>query len=388
MSVNDGPQGPSVGMLPRDIRSVLPESGRLPRVGKLRLGIKKDGSSSGRAVSFPSATDYFVVNEDGATSRQAADSFHEIYGPEPRELDVTLPGAAVGDVLEGAWRSYGTGGLLKRRCSGPGGECVTRGDGGVWIPGPCACQAEGLDPSDKRRHCQERFTLTVMLMRVRGVGVWQADTGSRMAAEGLAASLRMIESFRGHLQGAEATLRIVPRQVSPGGVAKTVYIMELGSAGITPKQALALTGSATPQRVQLPSSTLDEGPDDLLDDEVLVEHVPEYIAVASIAPDVDPLPVPQQIKAMSAHKRADLYRLAGISRGSKGDVVRGLLCAAWAEVGLPDFENEPDLEQLLRELQRVESRSGSAEAFQVFADTGQDIDPGAQVSMYGEGAPS
>lgn len=387
MSAINGPQGPSVSVLPRDIRSVLPDSGRLPRVGKLRLGIKKTSSNSGRAVEYPSAVDYFVVNEDGATSRQAADSFHAIYGDEPRELDVTLPGATVADNLEGAWRSYGTGGLLKRRCSGPGGECVVRGAEGVWVPGPCACQAEGIDPSDKKNHCQERFTFTVMLMRVQGVGVWQADTGSRMAAEGLAASLRMIESFRGHLQGAEALLRIVPRQVSPGGVAKTVYIMELGSASLTPAQALEL-GSSTNQakRVELPASTLDEAPDELLDHEVLVEHTPE-----GISRDVDPLPVAQQVKALNAFKRGELYRLAEIPRGSKADVVRGLVCAAWDKAGLPPFQNEPDLEELLHEMQAIERAAtpgDAAEAFQVFADTGQDIDPGTQVPMYGEGAPS
>lgn len=364
-------------MLPRDIRSVLPESGRLPRVGKLRLGIKKQGTSSGRAVEYPSATDYFVVNEDAATSRQAADSFHEVYGEEPRELDITLPGANLADVLEGAWRSYGSGGLLKRRCEGPGGNCVVRGEGGVWIPGPCACQAEGLDPSDKRNHCQERFTLTMMLMRVQGVGVWQADTGSRMAAEGLAAALRMIENFRGHLQGAEALLRIVPRQVSPGGVAKTVYIMELGSASMTPAEALEVA-SSSPMRVELPASTLDEAPDDLLDAEAAIV--------------LDPMPpVGQQIKALGKPAATELYALAGIERGLGGDEVRARLVALWRELDLMPFTDEPDVLYLLGELRIQAEKRGAAakaEAFQVHIDSGQDVDPGDQVSMYGDGAPS
>lgn len=343
---------------PREIRSALPEGGRLPRVGKLRLGIKKQSSKGNSMVEYPSAVDYFVVNEDAATSRQAAESFHEVYGDQPRELEVTLPAANLGDVLEGAWRSYGTGGLLKRRCEGPGGNCVVRAkDGGGWVPGPCACQAEGLDPADKRNHCQERFTLTVMLMQVKGVGVWQVDTGSRMAAEGLASSLRMIESFRGHLQGAHASLRVVPRQVSPGGVAKTVWILELGSNDLTPAQALEL-GAGPPARVELPPSTLDDAPDELLDYEAEItaidtaEAVEGGAAVDSAAPTRILTPVSQQIKALRPMERAELYRLAGIPKGTPSDTVRSLLCAAWDTLDtLPDFgTGEPDVKLLLHAL--------------------------------------
>lgn len=396
MSSNDGPQGPGAAVHPRDIRVVLPDSGRLPRVGKLRLGIKKEGSSSGRAVSFPSAVDYFVVNEDMSTSRQAAESFHDIYGPEPKQLDVTLPAAAIADVLEGAWRSYGTGGLLKRRCEGPGGTCVSRDSLGSWVSAPCLCAAEGLDPSDKKRHCAERYTLTVMLMRVQGVGVWQLDTGSRMAAEGLTSSLRMIESFRGHLQGAQATLRVVPRQVSPGGVAKTVYIAELGSSDITPQQALAI--AENPVRVQLPPSTLDEGPDDLLDADVIEPPNSNDIHLAAgegrpIAAAAEPVKtVGVQIKALSAMQRGELYRLAGIPRGTSSPDVRALLCAAWDAVNLPPFRLEPDVAVLLTALLEDERTKGHSttgvEAFQTFADTGVEIEPGDQTSMYGGGAPS
>lgn len=361
---------------PREIRSALPEGGRLPRVGKLRLGIKKQSSKGNSMVEYPSAVDYFVVNEDAATSRQAAESFHEVYGDQPRELEVTLPAATLGDVLEGAWRSYGTGGLLKRRCEGPGGNCVVRAkDGGGWQPGPCACQAEGLDPADKRNHCQERFTLTIMLMQVKGVGVWQVDTGSRMAAEGLASSLRMIESFRGHLQGAKASLRVVPRQVSPGGVAKTVWILELGSNDLTPAQALEL--GASPARVELPPSTLDDEPDELLDYEALLDdsdmeiEVGEAEAVSPPVPSPAPpagaeggaavdgaaptrilTPVSQQIKALRPMERAELYRLAGIPKGTPSDTVRSLLCVSWDTLdSLPDFgTGEPDVKLLLHAL--------------------------------------
>jgi hypothetical protein len=114
--------------------------------------VKKESTKNDKLVTYPSAVDYFVVNEDAATSRQAFESFHEVYGDEPRELRVTFPAPLVDDVLEGAWRSYGTGGKLKRRCEGPGGECMERGEDGEWMYGPCACAREGLDPKDKRKH--------------------------------------------------------------------------------------------------------------------------------------------------------------------------------------------------------------------------------------------
>ena len=64
------------------------EPKRIPRIGKIYLGIKKSNGNK----EYPSAVDYFVVRPDGVnTSETAAQAFHETYGPEPRELTIAFP---------------------------------------------------------------------------------------------------------------------------------------------------------------------------------------------------------------------------------------------------------------------------------------------------------
>lgn len=372
---------------PRDIKMSLPEGGRIPRVGKLRLGIKIERMSNGRAVQFPSGVDYFVVNEDQSTNRQSAESFHEVYGDEPRELDIVLPAPRVEDVLEGAWRSYGTGGKLKRKCTGPGGECVTRDENGDWQAGACACQAEGLDPEDKKRHCQQRWTLTVMLMRVAGVGCWQLDTGSQMAAEGLTASLRMLEQFRGHLQGAKATLRVVPRQVAPDGEVKTVYIAELGSLDITPQQALAMAAENA-QRVALPASSLDDEPDALLDTNGHELAEGEIVEEADVVIAADPVVPAGGLKAaltaLDPNQRKTLYAECGIEQGMKLSDVRGLLAAKYDDLGLGDYDGEPVPITVLGgifQARKDAAPKDGAETFQHWLETDQDLEEDPQVTL-------
>ena len=50
---------------------------RLPRLGKIRLGIKKEGQKG----PYPSATDYFVCPDEVKT----------VHGDAPRELPVMFP---------------------------------------------------------------------------------------------------------------------------------------------------------------------------------------------------------------------------------------------------------------------------------------------------------
>ena len=57
----------------------LTESRRLPRLGKIHLGIKKTSQKTGK--EYPSATNYFVVPPEVA----------EIVGEKPTELPILFP---------------------------------------------------------------------------------------------------------------------------------------------------------------------------------------------------------------------------------------------------------------------------------------------------------
>ncbi|HKY60532.1 MAG TPA: hypothetical protein VJP59_05920, partial [Gemmatimonadota bacterium] len=77
---------------PKRRRVELPPIQRFPRVGKIRLG-EQVTTKSGSSLR-PSKLDYFRVEaeESGVTSPEAAASFHEVYGDEPRTIRCVLPG--------------------------------------------------------------------------------------------------------------------------------------------------------------------------------------------------------------------------------------------------------------------------------------------------------
>jgi len=59
---------------------------RIPRVGKIHLGMKQTSERSGN--TYPVACDHFVVKPDESTSEAAADAFYSIYGETPKEIAI------------------------------------------------------------------------------------------------------------------------------------------------------------------------------------------------------------------------------------------------------------------------------------------------------------
>ena len=78
---------------------------RLPRLGKIRLGIKKENAEG---TIYPSPTDYFVCPEE----------VRKVFGEKPRELRIMFP-----TENETQWASQ------YLRCYSETGNLICRGDG-------------------------------------------------------------------------------------------------------------------------------------------------------------------------------------------------------------------------------------------------------------------
>src|SRR4030042_2550629 len=152
----------------------LSEQKRLPRLGKIRLGIKKKSPRTGG--EYPVATDYFVCPPE----------VQEIYGKEPKRLDVIIPVEDEEIWASQYYRQYSRSrGLV---CKGDGETCrrmvdIATGDIAnrdtkeiVYREG---CECIGKDCQHyKGNACQEVMNLQFLLPKVQGLGVWQIDTGS------------------------------------------------------------------------------------------------------------------------------------------------------------------------------------------------------------------
>jgi len=200
------------------------EPKRVPRVGKIYLGVKSQNSSG---KEYPTAVDYFVVRSDGInTMDSAAEAFHKVYGDEPREITIAFPSDDLENIMPQYLAAYrGGGGRSELWCKGDG-ETAGRADGsGGYVQIPCMYRDCPIYVDGK---CKELTRLLFLLPDVEGIGVWELDTTSYHSAQNLVSSIQLIRQLtRGKISMIPLTLRVVPRTVNPDGRTKTVWVLDL-----------------------------------------------------------------------------------------------------------------------------------------------------------------
>jgi len=145
---------------------------RLPRKGKIRLGIKVEGEHS----TYPQKVDYLVCPPE----------VQEVYGPKPTKLDIIFPSFDLEVIAPQYYRCYRrTYGLV---CKGDGKTCRTKIDLATgtladrntkeWEYKEMKCGGEDC-PEYEQKNCRRVMNLQVILPYVKGLGVWQIDTSNR-----------------------------------------------------------------------------------------------------------------------------------------------------------------------------------------------------------------
>ncbi len=241
---------------------------RMPRLGKIRLGIKQ--ISPRTQNPYPVATDYFVV----------ADEIKKYVGEKPKTLEIMFP---VEDPREFAiqWlRCYSfTQGLV---CKGDGLMSRRKVDveSGVladhttteweWKDGlPCNPET-CLEYSSEKPQCRRVMNLLFLMPDVPGFGVWQLDTSSFYSIVNINSCIDLIRRLCGRISFIPLTLSLEPQIVEPPGIKKkTVHILQIRSdVKLAEIQRL---GRKRPEQVLLPELEEEEIPTDLYPEEVLAE---------------------------------------------------------------------------------------------------------------------
>jgi hypothetical protein len=220
--------------------------GRLPRLGKIHLGIKVQ-SKTNPDVWYPQATEYFVCPPE----LQALAGI----GPRPQELRVMFLQNEIDKAASLFYRAYG---------SGTGSVC--RGDGeianavvdvaawaragqqvqaGIWATSKSAkterveipCTGEGgygvpACPHYEAKKCRRVLMLQVVVLGAPRLGVYQIDTGSYYGTLNILGWLEMIQGvFGGRIAGLPMILRLVPQEVTADGKKKIVRVLQLTAEG-------------------------------------------------------------------------------------------------------------------------------------------------------------
>jgi hypothetical protein len=193
------------------IESSYSQVRRIPRLGKIRLGIKK---KSAKGVEYPSETPWFVVTPEIAA----------VYGDQPTELDVMLPHEDPEVFFPQKLAMYGqTAGL---KCHGNGKVARRLNDQNEWVDRQCPC--EFLKSSDNPKGaCTEQSSLMVFLPKVSLGGCYQITTGSFHSTVTINSALDLIRALAGRVALIPLKLRRVPRTTHNEGKSQTHYTLEL-----------------------------------------------------------------------------------------------------------------------------------------------------------------
>jgi len=235
---------------------------RLPRLGKIRLGIKVEKDDK----SYPKAVDYFVCPPEVL----------EVYGEEPRELQIMFPVENHDEFAQQWLRAYSlTQGLI---CIGDGVSARQKTDVATkkpvnhdtkdwdWVEG-LVCDPQEC-PLYARKQCRRVLNLQFLLPDVPGLGVWQIDTTSFYSIVNINSMIYLVKNLCGRVAMVPLTLCIGPIEVTPRGMKKkTVYVMHIKQdIKLADLQKVALLPAA---RVLIPEPEATEPPGDLYPEEVL-----------------------------------------------------------------------------------------------------------------------
>jgi len=241
---------------------------RMPRLGKIRLGIKKISPKTNNP--YPVATDYFVVPDEIKT----------YVGERPKKLNIMFP---VEDPREFAiqWlRCYSfSQGLI---CRGDGVMCQRKVDvesGAIanhtttkweWKDG-LLCNPETCPEyiGDKPQ-CRRVMNLLILMPDVPGFGVWQLDTSSFYSIVNINSCVDLIKRLCGRISFIPLTLSLEPQIVEPPGIKKkTVHILQIRSdVKLAEIQRLARKRRET---MLLPELDEEDIPTDLYPEDILAE---------------------------------------------------------------------------------------------------------------------
>lgn len=156
----------------------LSEVRRLPRQGKIRLGIKK---ISDKGKEYPAEVDYFILDPSSpieSEREKLLSEFAALYGDQPKSIKIMFPVASPEVYFPQFYKRYGSSTALKCKGDGQTAVCATEeftkdlkviGRDDLGLP---KVECKGKDcPYYKGKECTEVGTLQVLLPELPGAGV-------------------------------------------------------------------------------------------------------------------------------------------------------------------------------------------------------------------------
>lgn len=238
---------------------------RMPRLGKIRLGIKVESEGKN---PYPKATDFFVV----------PDEIKQYVGDRPKKLNIMFPTEEAEKFAQQWLRCYSfTQGLV---CKGNGKVATRKIDVETGDIARHTTQewqfrdSWGCDPDTCEQYidkqCRRVMNLLFLIPDVPGIGCWQLDTTSFYSIVNINSCIDLIRTICGRISFIPLTLSLEPIDVSPPGITKkTVHVLFIRSdVRLADIQRLGMT---PPARITMPALDEEQPPEDLFPEQKIVE---------------------------------------------------------------------------------------------------------------------
>jgi hypothetical protein len=209
----------------------LSEEVRMPRLGKIHLGIKVKNAAG---VEYPQKTEYFVLPKENSDYQRIVD----LFGEKPKALRILIP---VED--EELWASQyykmydmtrglickGDGEMAMRMIDVKTGTFANKTTETVTMK-EWTCAGKEC-PEYQAKKCGETMNLRFILPEVPGLGVWQIDTGSINSILNINSCAKMIKAAFGRISMVPLSLTLEPIDVNnpETGKKQKVFVLNLRS---------------------------------------------------------------------------------------------------------------------------------------------------------------
>jgi hypothetical protein len=293
----------------------ISEIRRIPRLGHIRLGIKK---TSQKGVEYPSEVDYFILDPntgDAKWNAELKEQFKSLYGEKPKAIKIMFPPAAPEIFFAQFFKRYGKSTLLQ--CKGDGEIAITteefakglekigedeRGFWQVKCLGPeCPYQLGNNEFCPKAPQCARMAALQVILPDIKGLGIWQIATGSYNSIVNINSALDWLKGLTGRFAMLPVTLMRVPTEIAYEGKKSKHYILQIDTKDVSIGDIQKFASLKSIQTALIPGP--DESKDTLFYDKNGLKpalEAPEEpvvaIPVKESVPEVKPGPVAPSLK--------------------------------------------------------------------------------------------
>lgn len=194
---------------------------RLPRLGKIKMGIKEEGDDGS---TYPLPTDHFVC----------PDEVKKVFGEKPKTLRIMFPTENSEQWASQYLRCYP--GSRSMVCRGDGETAITRIEMRTSEINPRSTSVTRLKEIScnpdacsyhRRGDCRQVMNLQFLLPDCPGFGVYQLDTSSFHSMSNVNAFLELMRGTCQRVSMIPLSLELVERKVQPEGWLKTVHVLRL-----------------------------------------------------------------------------------------------------------------------------------------------------------------